>query len=76
METSQTIPIHYVNNSPVADLYDRDFMLWIETTSQLLKEQRLTEIDLENLIAEIEDMGKNHKSALESNLAILLMHVD
>jgi predicted DNA-binding ribbon-helix-helix protein len=45
----------------------------IETISQLLKEQRLTEVDLENLIAEIEDMGKNHKSALESNLAIMLI---
>jgi len=50
-------------------------MLWIETTTQLLKDQRFTEVDLANLIDEIEDMGKNQKHALESNLTILLMHL-
>jgi mRNA-degrading endonuclease YafQ of YafQ-DinJ toxin-antitoxin module len=52
-------------------LYDQDFMLWIENTVQLLRNQRLTELDLENLIDEVEDMGKNQKHALESNLNIL-----
>lgn len=56
-------------------LYDRDFMLWIETTSQLLKEQKFTELDLENLIEEIEDMGRNNKGALESNLIVVLLHL-
>jgi hypothetical protein len=56
-------------------LYDRDFMLWIETTTQLLKEQKFTELDLENLIEEIEDMGRSHKSALRSNLIVVLLHL-
>ena len=58
-----------------SSLYDQDFMLWIENTVQLLRSQRLTELDLENLIDEVEDMGKNQKHALESNLNILLMHL-
>jgi hypothetical protein len=58
-----------------SSLYDQDFMLWIESTVQLLKSQRLTELDLENLIDEVEDMGRNQKHALESNLSILLMHL-
>ena len=27
-------------------LYDRDFILWVEITAQLLKEQKFTELDL------------------------------
>ncbi|MEA5618718.1 DUF29 domain-containing protein [Cronbergia sp. UHCC 0137] len=68
---------NYVNISdrPDLSLYDQDFMLWIENTIRLLKEQSLTKLDLENLINEIEDMGRNQKHALESNLTILLMHL-
>jgi transposase len=55
--------------------YDRDFMLWIETTVQLLKEQKFAELDLENLIEEIEDMGKSNKSALRSNVIVVLLHL-
>ena len=58
-----------------SSLYDQDFVLWIESTVRLLKNQRLTELDLENLIDEVEDMGRNQKHALESNLSILLMHL-
>jgi len=58
-----------------SSLYDQDFMLWVENTVQLLKKRRLTELDLENLIDEVEDMGRNQKHALESNLTILLMHL-
>ncbi|WP_034937882.1 DUF29 domain-containing protein [Gloeocapsa sp. PCC 73106] len=56
-------------------LYSADFHLWLETTVQLLRERKLDEIDYENLIEELESMGKSEKSALESNLRILLMHL-
>jgi len=56
-------------------LYDQDFYLWIETTAQQLKEGRFSEVDLENLVEEIESMGRSEKRALESNLVILLMHL-
>ncbi|MCV3216605.1 DUF29 domain-containing protein [Plectonema radiosum NIES-515] len=56
-------------------LYDQDFYLWIETTAKQLKEGRFSEVDLENLIEEIECMGRSEKRALESNLVILLMHL-
>jgi hypothetical protein len=56
-------------------LYERDFLLWLENTTKLLKEQRFTELDLENLIEEIEDMGKSQRSALESNLVVILLHL-
>jgi Domain of unknown function DUF29 len=56
-------------------LYDTDFNLWLETTAQLLRERQLNQIDYDNLIEEIEDMGNSQKDALESNLRILLMHL-
>lgn len=55
--------------------YDQDFYLWLETTAKQLKEGRFSEIDLENLIEEIECMGRSEKRALESNLVVLLMHL-
>ncbi|MDJ0843411.1 MAG: DUF29 domain-containing protein [Crocosphaera sp.] len=57
------------------NLYNKDYYLWLEETVQLLKEGRLTEIDVNNLIEEIEDMGISQKNALESNLIVLLMHL-
>jgi hypothetical protein len=56
-------------------LYDRDFMLWIETTTRLLKEHKFTELDLGNLIEEVESMGRSNKSALRSNLIVVLQHL-
>jgi hypothetical protein len=56
-------------------LYEQDFYLWIQTTIELLKQGQLTELDLENLIEEIETMGRSEKKALRSNLEVVLMHL-
>lgn len=61
--------------SIIAPLYDRDFLLWLEQTAAQLREGRLTELDVVNLLEEIESMGRSEKQALESNLEILLMHL-
>jgi hypothetical protein len=62
-------------NQNLAQLYDRDYSLWLETTADLLKQGQLSQLDIPNLIEEIEDMGKRDKKALESNLEILIMHL-
>jgi predicted DNA-binding ribbon-helix-helix protein len=56
-------------------LYDQDFYRWIETTVSLLRSRKFNQLDLDNLIEEIEDMGKSQKQALMSNLRVLLMHL-
>lgn len=56
-------------------LYEQDFYLWLQTNINLLKEGKFAEIDLENLLEELESMGRNEKNALKSNLRILLMHL-
>jgi hypothetical protein len=57
------------------NLYDRDFNLWLETTINCLREGKLLQIDYENLIEELESIGRSEKNALKSNLKILLMHL-
>ncbi len=56
-------------------LYDQDFCLWIKTIVNQLKKGQLTEIDLDNLIEELEAMGRSEKNSLESNLVVLLIHL-
>ncbi len=55
-------------------LYDRDFALWIDETIQQLKSGDFSEVDLENLIDEVESLGKRDKRELESRLTTLFEH--
>ena len=57
------------------NLYDQDFLLWVETTANLLRAGKFTEIDIPNLIEEIESMGRSEKRELKNRLIILLMHL-
>jgi len=61
--------------STAKKLYDTDFNLWVEETANLLKEGKWEYLDLENLIEEIEAMGRSDKKALKSNLEKLLLHL-
>lgn len=57
------------------ELYLRDYYLWLETTVKVLSDGRWNELDVENLIEEIESMGRSEKRAIESNLVVLLLHI-
>ncbi|MCL1472330.1 DUF29 domain-containing protein [Argonema antarcticum] len=56
-------------------LYDTDYLKWIKTTLEKLRVHDYSNIDWENLIEEIEDMGRSERRSLESNLIIILMHL-
>ncbi|MBJ7900608.1 MAG: DUF29 family protein [Cyanobacteria bacterium RI_101] len=56
-------------------LYEQDFHLWLTETAALLKTGQVERLDYENLIEEIEAMGRSEKHALESNLRQLLLHL-
>lgn len=55
--------------------YKADFNLWIGLTAQLLREKRWTEIELEHLIEEVEDLGKSERRGISSQLTRLLLHL-
>ena len=61
------------NISPT--LYEQDYYQWLTTTAQKLRQGKLAEVDLVNLIEEIDDMGRSEKKAIRSNLRILLMYL-
>lgn len=57
------------------DLYNNDYYSWIIQQSGLLKEKKFNELDLDNLIEEVESMGRSELRALTSKYVILLMHL-
>jgi hypothetical protein len=61
--------------SSLSHLYDRDYYLWLSKTVKLVREEKLSELDLIHLIEELEDMGRSEKRAVESNLVVVLMHL-
>lgn len=56
-------------------LYKEDFYLWTQETAKLLKKNRFQELDLENLIEEIETMGRSEKRELESRITRIIEHL-
>ncbi|NEO69930.1 DUF29 domain-containing protein [Moorena sp. SIO3H5] len=55
--------------------YDTDYYQWINETVENLRNRNFSEVDWENLIEEIESMGKSEKRALLSLLNRLLEHL-
>lgn len=64
-------PIH----PPPTTLYESDYWRWLTETAELLRSGQLDHIDILNLAEELDDMGRNEKRALESNLEVLLRHL-
>jgi hypothetical protein len=57
------------------NLYEADYLKWIETTVEKLRVRDYSSVDWENLIEEIEDMGRSERKSLKSNLIIVLTHL-
>lgn len=57
------------------NLYEIDDSQWLETTIKLLKTREFTALDLENLIEELEDLGKEKKNAVASLLEQVIRHL-
>ncbi len=49
-------------------LYESDFLLWTQDTVAKLKARDFDHVDLENLIEEIESLGKSDKKEIRSRL--------
>lgn len=55
-------------------LYDQDYQLWLDETAAYLQSRNFDAIDLENLIEEIESLGRSDKRSLKSYLLRLCEH--
>jgi len=56
-------------------LYNTDYQRWLEQTAAQLKANDFSNLDLENLIEEIESLGKSDKRAIASYLLRLCEHL-
>lgn len=56
-------------------LYEEDFNLWLEDTAAKLRQRDLRDLDWDNLIEEIESLGKREKRELTHRLEVLLIHL-
>jgi len=59
----------------MAMTYDSDLAAWASEQAALLRAGRLTELDIENLAAEIEGVGKREVKSLRSALREALEHL-
>ncbi|ACD66877.1 MAG TPA: DUF29 domain-containing protein [Sulfurihydrogenibium sp.] len=64
-----------VNKEELKQLYDRDFYLWVMENLELLKNKEFDLVDWENLLEEIEDMGRRYLDSAVSFIAIVLEHL-
>lgn len=56
-------------------LYETDYLKWLETTIEQLRQQNYSQVDWENLIEEMEGMARQERRSLESNLVVVLTHL-
>ncbi|MFM7885102.1 MAG: DUF29 domain-containing protein [Pseudanabaena sp.] len=56
-------------------LYDTDFYAWTLEHSRLLQSGELKGLDIENLVEEIESLGRQERRELENRLGVLIGHL-
>jgi hypothetical protein len=56
-------------------LYDQDFYAWTQQQVELLRSGHLQELDIENMVEEIESLGRQERQELENRLGVLLGHL-
>jgi len=62
-------------STATATLYETDFYGWIQQQVAALRSGQLGRLDMNNLIEEVESMGRSEKRELESRIELLLMHL-
>ncbi|MBE9103151.1 DUF29 domain-containing protein [Vacuolonema iberomarrocanum] len=62
-------------NLQSTSLYEQDYHRWLETTVAQLKFRNVENLDYDNLIEELESLGKSEKRALSSYMMRLCEHL-
>jgi hypothetical protein len=56
-------------------LYNQDYYLWLKTTINQLRAGQFSVVDIDNLIEELESMGRSEKRTVKSLLIRLFEHL-
>jgi hypothetical protein len=59
----------------MSNLYKQDFYQWTVEQANLLRAGALSQLDIENLIEEVESMGRSEKRELVNRLTVLITHL-
>lgn len=57
------------------ELYEEDYVLWIDETVKQLETKNLDNLDWENLLEEIKSLGNEQRHKVDSYLLQLLIHL-
>jgi hypothetical protein len=55
--------------------YDTDVVAWANEQAALLRAGKFSELDIEHIADEVEDVGKSELRELETRMAVLLAHL-
>jgi hypothetical protein len=58
-----------------AELYERDYFEWTQTTARLVRSGCWQQLDRESVAEELESLGNRDKREVISRLEVLLMHL-
>ncbi|MBF0337470.1 MAG: DUF29 domain-containing protein [Nitrospirae bacterium] len=75
METISTETLTHKDTLTADSLYEVDLYQWAFHNTDLLRQGRFAEIDLENIIEELEGMARSYKRELLNRLTVLIMHL-
>ncbi|TVP62404.1 MAG: DUF29 domain-containing protein [Leptolyngbya sp. LCM1.Bin17] len=64
-----------LTHQALQDLYATDNYLWLEATIALLRQREFDGLDLNNLIEELEDLGKRDLNKVRSLLRQIMVHL-
>ena len=56
-------------------LYDFDYLAWTRDQADALRRRSTNELDWDNLVEEVESLGRQQQSELRSHLIVLLTHL-
>ena len=64
-----------IEMNDLKQLYDVDDDQWLEQTINLLKNHQFQQLDLDDLVEELEDLGREKKNAVASLLEQIIRHL-
>lgn len=56
-------------------LYEKDFLAWTDLTTDLIRNRQFQRVDWDNVVEEIEALGRSERDKLVSSLKVLLAHL-
>jgi Domain of unknown function DUF29 len=65
----------FLRTVPLAELFAEDETAWLDRMSELVRQRRLTELDLDHLTEYLSDMARRDRREVKSRLVVLLAHL-